>query len=61
MLSFHVYGGVEYGGMHGRSIGQQMVSSGARMVDRLSEDPIKVIKTGDMVEVNGTTGEVTIF
>jgi len=30
------------------------------MVDRLSEDPIKAIKTGDLVEVNGTTGEVTI-
>jgi predicted aconitase with swiveling domain len=30
------------------------------MIDRLSEDPIKVIRTGDMVEVNGTTGEVTI-
>jgi hypothetical protein len=31
------------------------------MVDRLSEDPIKVIKTGDVVEVNGTTGEVMIY
>ena len=31
------------------------------MVDRLSEDPIKAIKTGDIVEVNGTTGEVTIY
>ncbi|MBN2334251.1 DUF126 domain-containing protein [Candidatus Bathyarchaeota archaeon] len=31
------------------------------MVDRLSEDPVKAIKTGDIVEVNGTTGEVTIY
>ncbi len=31
------------------------------MVDRLAEDPIKAIKTGDVVEVNGTTGEVTIY
>ncbi len=31
------------------------------MVDRLSEDPIKAIKTGDIVEVNGTTGEVIIY
>ena len=31
------------------------------MVDRLSEDPIKAIKTGDIVEVDGTTGEVTIY
>lgn len=31
------------------------------MVDRLSEDPIQVIKTGDTVEVNGTTGEVIIY
>jgi predicted aconitase with swiveling domain len=30
-------------------------------VDRLSEDPIKAIKTGDIVEVNGTTGEVIIY
>ena len=31
------------------------------MVDRFSEDPVKLIKTGDTVEVNGTTGEVTIL
>jgi uncharacterized protein len=31
------------------------------MVDRLSEDPIKAIKTGDIVEVDGTTGEVIIY
>jgi predicted aconitase with swiveling domain len=31
------------------------------MIDRLGEDPIKAIKTGDIVEVDGTTGEVTIY
>jgi len=31
------------------------------MVDHLSKDPIVVIKTGDIAEVNGTTGEVTIY
>lgn len=31
------------------------------MVDQLSEDPVKAIKTGDIVEVNGTTGEITIL
>lgn len=31
------------------------------MVDRLPEDPVMAIKTGDVVEVNGNTGEVIIF
>ncbi len=31
------------------------------MVDRLAEDPITAIKTGDIVEVNGNTGEVSIY
>ncbi len=31
------------------------------MVDRLSEDPVKAIKTGDMVEVNGNNGEVIVY
>jgi len=28
------------------------------MVDQLQEDPFNLIKTGDIVEVNGTTGEI---
>lgn len=31
------------------------------MVDRLSENPAAVIKTGDRVGVDGSTGEVCIF
>lgn len=31
------------------------------MIDRPSEDPVKAIKTGDIVEVNGTTGEITVY
>jgi predicted aconitase with swiveling domain len=30
------------------------------MVDQLQENPVELIKTGDVVEVNGTTGEVII-
>lgn len=30
------------------------------MIDQLQENPIELIKTGDVVEVNGTTGEITI-
>lgn len=30
------------------------------MIDRFSENPIELIKTGDMVEVDGATGEVII-
>lgn len=30
------------------------------MVDRLAEDPVKAIRTGDIVEVDGTTGEVIV-
>jgi len=31
------------------------------MVAELEEDPIKVIKTGDLVRVDGTNGTVTIL
>ncbi|HMM20692.1 MAG TPA: DUF126 domain-containing protein [Selenomonadales bacterium] len=31
------------------------------MVDRLTENPVTAIKTGDIVGVNGSTGEVRVF
>jgi predicted aconitase with swiveling domain len=31
------------------------------MIDRLPEDPTAFIKTGDIVEVNGTTGELVVY
>lgn len=31
------------------------------MVDQLDEDPVKAIRTGDMVEVHGDSGEVVVF
>lgn len=30
------------------------------MIDKVSEDTVKLIKTGDIVEVNGETGEVIV-
>lgn len=30
------------------------------MVDQLHENSVRLIKTGDMVEVNGTTGEIIV-
>jgi hypothetical protein len=45
----------------GGLMSQKFYNRGIPMVDRLSEDPITAIRTGDVVSVNGTTGEVCIY